>query len=97
MKLDDKSYKLVKELSGGEKQRISIARALIPNPNVLLLDEPTGNLDSDTAKEVISYIEAMNEKGTTVIMSTHHVIQWDGRPKKIVRLKNGRILKRDYA
>ncbi|MGB9695193.1 MAG: cell division ATP-binding protein FtsE [Caldisericaceae bacterium] len=97
MKLDEKSYKLVRELSGGEKQRISIARALISNPHILILDEPTGNLDSDTAKEVISYVEAMNENGTTVIMSTHHIVEWNGRPKTVIKLKNGRILKRDYA
>ncbi len=97
MKLENKTFKLVKELSGGEKQRVSIARALISNPEVLLLDEPTGNLDNDTAKEIILYIEAMNEKGTTVIMSTHHIIDWDSKPKKILKLKNGRILKKDYA
>jgi cell division transport system ATP-binding protein len=97
MKLDDKAYKFVGELSGGEKQRISIARALTPSPSVLLLDEPTGNLDSDTAKEIVSYIEAINEKGTTVVVATHHIMQWDGRPKEIIKLKNGRILKRDYV
>lgn len=97
MKLKDKMYKLVNELSGGEKQRISIARAIITNPEVILLDEPLGNLDKGTAVEIMSYIEALNEKGTTVIMSTHHMLDENSTPKKIIKLHRGRIINKDYV
>jgi cell division transport system ATP-binding protein len=97
MNIEDKTYKLVRELSGGEKQRVSIARALIANPEVLMLDEPTGNLDIDTATEVMKYIEAINEQGATIIMATHHMFNWGTKPKKIIRLKDGRVVKKEYV
>ncbi len=97
MNIQDKTYKLVKELSGGEKQRVTIARAIIANPKVIILDEPTGNLDNETASEVMRYLEAINDTGTTVIMSTHHMLSWGSKPKKLVKLKEGRIIKREYV
>lgn len=97
MKLKDKMYKLVKELSGGEKQRISIGRSIITNPELILLDEPLGNLDKETAAEIVSYIDALNEKGITIIMSTHHMLSENSTPKRIIRLKNGRIINKDYV
>jgi len=73
-----------------EKDRdVSIARALIYGPEVLLLDEPTGNLDVDTARTVLNFIEALNERGTTVIMSTHHLIDFGISPRKSLKLKAG--------
>ncbi|NCQ53127.1 MAG: ATP-binding cassette domain-containing protein [Caldiserica bacterium] len=97
MKLKDKMYKLVKELSGGEKQRISIARAIIANPEVILLDEPFGNLDKETAEKMMPYIEALNEKGTTIIMATHHMLEENSTPKRIIKLKKGRIINKEYV
>jgi cell division transport system ATP-binding protein len=97
MKLKDKMYKLVRELSGGEKQRISIGRSIITNPELILLDEPLGNLDKETAAEIMSYIDALNEKGITIIMSTHHMLSENSTPKRIIRLKNGRIINKDYV
>ncbi|MGB9793723.1 MULTISPECIES: cell division ATP-binding protein FtsE [Caldisericum] len=97
VKLREKMYKLVKELSYGEKQRVSIARALIVEPNVLLLDEPTGNLDIDTAKAVLNFVEVLNERGTTVIMSTHHLIEFGNKPKGIIKIKKGRIVGKEYV
>lgn len=97
MNLIDKTYKLVKELSGGEKQRVAIARAIISNPEVILLDEPTGNLDNETAVEIMKYLEAINENGITIVMSTHHMLNWNSKPKKILKLKEGRIIRKDYV
>jgi len=59
------------ELSGGQQQRVAIARALANNPRFLLLDEPTGNIDSKTAHEVLELVKSLNEKGVTIIMVTH--------------------------
>lgn len=97
MNLKNKTYKLVKELSGGEKQRVAIARAIISNPEVIILDEPTGNLDNETAIEVMQYLEAINETGITIVMSSHHMINWNSKPKKVIRLKEGRIIKKEYV
>lgn len=97
VKLREKMYKLVKELSYGEKQRVSIARALIYEPEVLLLDEPTGNLDVETARAVLNFVEVLNERGTTVIMSTHHLIDFGNKPKSIIKIKKGRVIGKEYV
>ncbi len=72
-------------LSGGEQQRVAIARALVQNPQVLLADEPTGNLDEETSKIIIDIIKSFNNKGTTVILATHdkHLIANTGRARVI--------------
>ncbi len=98
LKLRDKMYKLVKELSGGEKQRIALGRAVVSNPELLLLDEPLGNLDEETAQIIMDFIEAINEQGSTIVMSTHHMVKREvSMPKRLVRLKNGRIIYKGYV
>lgn len=81
------------ELSGGEQQRVSIARALIVDPKLLIADEPTGNLDPITSWEIVNALEAINEKGTTVIMITHEKEIVDKLKKRVVHLKNGKIIR----
>ena len=81
------------ELSGGERQRVAIARALANNPKFLLMDEPTGNIDSKTAKEIVGLIKQLNkDKGVTIIMITHDQ-QLATQAKKIVKMLDGTIIK----
>ena len=70
--MSNKSYKMPHELSGGEQQRIVIARALLNNPALVLADEPTGNLDPDTGHQIVSLLHEIAENGTAVIMATHN-------------------------
>ena len=84
---------LPSELSGGEQQRIAIARALANDPEIILADEPTGNLDSKTGKEIIIILKELNKKGKTIIVVTHdNDIAKCAR--KIIKLKDGRIIKK---
>ncbi len=81
------------ELNGGERQRVAIARALANNPGFLLMDEPTGNIDSKTAKDIIELIKQLNEdKGVTIIMITHDQ-QLASQAKRIVKMLDGTIIK----
>lgn len=80
------------QLSGGQRQRVAIARALINNPAVILADEPTGNLDSKTGKEVIDILKDLNEKGRTIVLITHDN-SLTKVAKKIWRIKDGRLEK----
>ena len=82
----------VDNLSGGEKQRVAIARALINNPNVILADEPTGNLDSKTGHGIIDLLEKFNKAGVTVIIVTHDK-EIVSRARRVVRIKDGAIAK----
>jgi len=70
--LKDKSHRLPDQLSGGEQERVAIARAIVNNPPILLADEPTGNLDTTTAKEVMTVLRELNKNGQTVLMVTHN-------------------------
>lgn len=79
------------QLSGGEQQRVAIARALINAPSLILADEPTGNLDSKTTGEVLDIIDALNEKGNTIIIVTHEDYLAE-RTKSIIRMKDGKIV-----
>lgn len=79
------------ELSGGEQQRVAIARALVSNPTILLADEPTGNLDSVSANEIIAIFCRLNQEGITVILVTHEM-EIAHQAKRIIRLLDGRII-----
>ena len=79
------------ELSGGERQRVAIARALANNPRFLLMDEPTGNIDSKTAKEIMEIVKQLNEKGVTIIMVTHDQ-QLAFQAKRLVHMLDGLIV-----
>lgn len=84
--LDERSELFPSQLSGGELQRVSLARALVVNPKVILADEPTGNLDWDTAGEIMSLFERINKEGKTVIVATHHRVIVDKLKKREVKL-----------
>lgn len=91
--LNDRQKDMPNQLSGGEKQRVSIARALSIRPKVLLADEPTGNLDPDTAWEVMKYFEEANKKGTTVIINTHSKEIVDKMKKRVITVSEGKIIR----
>jgi len=80
------------QLSGGEQQKISIARALAKSPEILLADEPTGNIDHKGSVEIFNLLKEINYAGTTVIMATHNYIIAESSSKRIIRLENGKIL-----
>jgi cell division transport system ATP-binding protein len=85
--MQNKGYKMPHELSGGEQQRIVIARALLNSPDLILADEPTGNLDPETGTQIVKLLHEISQNGTTVIMSTHNYA--------IVQKFQGRIIKCD--
>ena len=83
------------QLSGGELQRTAIARALVLSPEILLADEPTGNLDSATSWEIVKLLSDINEKGTTVIMATHNVDILKNLSKRVISLEKGKLVRDD--
>lgn len=91
--LEGRANCLPKELSGGEKQRASIARALIHRPEIILADEPTGNLDPYHTRDIIKILLKINESGSTVILSTHSRETVNALEKRVITLENGRIIR----
>lgn len=91
--LSEKADNFPGELSAGESQRVAIARALVHEPDVLLADEPTGNLDTTNAWEIMDLISQINDWGTTVIMATHDDRIVDKLKKRVVYVKNGELVK----
>jgi cell division transport system ATP-binding protein len=82
-------------MSGGEKQRLAIARAIINQPELIIADEPTGNLDPMNANEVINILKKINDLGTTIILTTHNKGLVDGIKKRVITLENGRVIRDD--
>jgi len=91
--LEDKSSSFPAALSGGEQQRVAIARALVNRPELLLADEPTGNLDPDNSKEIMGLLSRINHSGTTVVMATHDRGIVDQMQRRVVEIKEGRIVR----
>ena len=89
----DKAAAKPTELSGGEQQRVSIARALVNGPPLLIADEPTGNLDPKNSLEVMQILEQINQRGITVIVSTHDFTLVDRFRKRVLTLENGEIIR----
>ncbi len=89
----DRQNHYPKELSGGEQQRVAIARAIVNKPQIVIADEPTGNLDPNHGEEIFKLFEAINDIGTTVIMATHDELLVDKHPHRVVTLSNGHIVR----
>jgi cell division transport system ATP-binding protein len=88
----NKSYKMPHELSGGEQQRIVIARALLNKPSLILADEPTGNLDPATGEQIISHLYDIAKSGTAVVIATHNLAMLDTFPGRVLRCEDKRLL-----
>ena len=91
--ISDKAHKYPDELSAGEQQRVAIARAIVNNPTVLIADEPTGNLDPNTAWEIMDLLDQINLRGTTIVMVTHAKDIGDKMKKRVIAIERGRIVR----
>ena len=91
--ISDKAHKYPDELSAGEQQRVAIARAIVNNPTVLIADEPTGNLDPNTAWEIMDLLDQINLRGTTIVMVTHAKDIVDKMKKRVIAIERGRIVR----
>lgn len=91
--LSDRASQYPHQLSGGERQRVSIARAIVNNPSVLIADEPTGNLDPETAWEIMKVLRQINRRGTTILMVTHAKDIVDVMQQRVIALEKGRIIR----
>ena len=91
--LSNKQKMFPNQLSGGEQQSVSIARAIVNKPLVLIADEPTGNLDPETAKEIMALIEDINKSGTTVVMATHAKEIVDDMQKRVIAIEKGQVVR----
>lgn len=88
----NKSYKMPHELSGGEQQRIVIARALLNKPQLILADEPTGNLDPATSEQIVNHLHEISSNGTAVIMATHNLALVDQFPGRVLRCEDKKLV-----
>ena len=96
--MTDKKDKMPHELSGGEQQRIAIARAILNKPKVIIADEPTGNLDPETASHIVSLLKQISQTGTAIVMTTHNIPMLDKFPGIVYRCKDGQMqdVTKDY-
>ena len=90
--LANKGVKMPHELSGGEQQRISIARALLNDPELILADEPTGNLDMETSEEIMNVLLEISKSGRAVLIATHDIMMFNKFPSRTIKIENGRII-----
>lgn len=93
VKLKGKAKFLPDELSGGEQQRVAIARAIVNRPEVLIADEPTGNLDPDTAWGIMDILDDISHRGTTIIMATHNKSIVNTLKRRVIAIENGRVVR----
>ena len=95
--LGKKIWSFPHELSGGEKQRVAIARAIVNQPDIIIADEPTGNLDPINTYEIVQILKKINDLGTTVLLTTHNKGVIDSIGKRVVTMENGRIVRDDKS
>ena len=93
--LSNKAKMYPSELSGGEQQRVALARALVNNPSMIIADEPTGNLDPETAWDIMNLLNEINARGTTVVMATHAKDIVDKMKKRVIEINSGIIVRDD--
>ena len=93
--MGQKDYKMPHELSGGEQQRVSIARAILNEPELIIADEPTGNLDPETSREIMALLKGIQDKGKAIFMATHDYSLINDFPSKMIRCAEGTILPLD--
>jgi cell division transport system ATP-binding protein len=93
--LSKRAFAFPHELSGGEKQRVAIARAIVNQPDVIIADEPTGNLDPLNTHEIVQILKKINDLGTTVILTTHNRGVVDSLGKRVISMENGKIVRDD--
>jgi cell division transport system ATP-binding protein len=93
--LDDKGQRYPRQLSGGEQQRVSVARAFVNRPPIMLCDEPTGNLDPKTSVGIMKLLDRINRTGTTVVMATHDHAIVDAMKRRVVALEVGKVVRDD--
>ena len=95
--MTDKKDKMPSELSGGEQQRIAIARAILNHPRIIIADEPTGNLDPETAEKIVTLLKEISQTGTAVVMSTHNIQLLDKFPGIVYKCEDGHIVELNGA
>ncbi|HEY4502238.1 MAG TPA: ATP-binding cassette domain-containing protein [Candidatus Paceibacterota bacterium] len=94
--LGDKMWNFPRELSGGEQQRVAIARAIVNQPDLIIADEPTGNLDPINTYEVVQILKKINDLGTTVLLTTHNKGIIDSIGRRVITMDNGKVVRDDY-
>ena len=90
--MENKSYKMPHELSGGEQQRVVIARSILNKPKLILADEPTGNLDPETGHQIVLLLRSIAEKGTAVIMATHNINLVEEFPGRVIKCEDKKVV-----
>lgn len=93
--LEGREYKMPHELSGGEQQRVSIARALVNEPEIILADEPTGNLDPETSEEILKLLKQLSETGTAVLLATHDMLVYNKYKSRTLVFENGKVTEKN--